>query len=151
MAVLDTSRPDWQDLGMRTTQAPLLLSTLERASLGAVARIYPPELVDEILLRYDRKEERRRALPARLMVYFVIAMGLFSASAYREVLHNLVDSLRQLRAWADHWQVPTRGGISVARQRLGVEPLRALFDAIARPMLLLITPDEANLGCECPG
>jgi hypothetical protein len=119
---------------MRTTQAPQLLSTLERASLGAVARIYPPELVDEILLRYDRKEERRRALPARLMVYFVIAMALFSASAYREVLHNLVESLRQLRAWADHWQVPTRGGISVARQRLGVEPLRALFDAVARPM-----------------
>ena len=119
---------------MRKTPAPQLLSTLERASLGAVARIYPAELVDEILQRYDRKEERRRALPARLMVYFIIAMALFSASAYREVLQNLVEGLRGLRAWADHWEVPTRGGISVARQRLGVEPLRALFDAVARPL-----------------
>ena len=112
---------------MRVTPAPQLLSTLERASLGAVARIYPAELVDEILQRYDRKEERRRVLPARLMVYFVIAMALFSASAYREVLQNLVEGLRGLRAWVDHWEVPTRGGISVARQRLGVEPLRARY------------------------
>lgn len=119
---------------MHTTPAPQLLSALERASLGAVARTYPAELVDEVLERFDRKEERRRALPARLMVYFVIAMALYSSSAYREVLQNLVEGLRGLRAWSDHWEVPTRGGISVARQRLGTEPLRALFDATARPM-----------------
>jgi len=68
------------------------------------------------------------------MVYFVIAMALFSASAYRQGLQNLVEGLCGLRAWVDHWEVPTRGGISVARQRLGVEPLRPLFDAVARPM-----------------
>ena len=96
---------------MRTTQPPGLLSTLEHAALGAVARLYPPKLVDQALDKWDREEERRRALPARLMVYFVIAMALFSDAAYREVLQNLVESLRGLRAWADHWQVPTRTGI----------------------------------------
>ena len=68
------------------------------------------------------------------MVYFVIAMALFSDAAYREVLQNLVESLRGLRAWADHWQVPTRTGISLARQRLSVEPLRELFKAVVQPI-----------------
>ena len=84
---------------MSTTHLPRLLSTLERAALGAVARVYPPELVDKALDTWGRKEERRRALPPRLMVYFVIAMALFSSVSYREVLQNLVESLRGVRAY----------------------------------------------------
>jgi len=119
---------------MRTKPPRQPLSTTERISLGALARVYPPETVDAILLSCDRKEERRRRLPARLMVYFVIALALWSGSAYREVMHKLVEGLRGLRAWPDGWEVPTNAGITLARQRLGVEPLRALFDATARPI-----------------
>ena len=93
VVALDTGGADWQDLGMRTAQAPRLVSTLERASLGAVARIYLADLVDEILQRYDRTEERKRALPARLMVYFVIAMALFRLRAQHEQrLAGVVDA-----------------------------------------------------------
>lgn len=119
---------------MRTKRPPQLLSALDRASLGALTRVYPPEVVDEILQRCDRKEERRRLLPARLMVYFVISLALFSGSGYREVMQKLSEGLRQLRAWVDHWNVPTGAALTIARQRLGAEPLRALFDAVARPM-----------------
>ena len=121
-------------MGMRRKQSPQTLSTTDRISLGALARVYPADVVDEVLQRCERKEERRRLLPARLMVYFVIALALFSGSAYREVMHKLVEGLRGLRAWADDWEVPTDAGITIARQRLGPEPLRALFDTVARPM-----------------
>jgi hypothetical protein len=121
-------------MGMRTRSPRQPLSTTERISLGALARVYPPETVDAILLSCGRKEERRRRLPARLMVYFVIALALWSGSAYRGVMHKLVEGLRGLRAWPQGWEVPTNAGITIARQRLGVEPLRALFDAVARPI-----------------
>ena len=117
---------------MRRKEPQQQLPTAERISLGALARVYPADIVDEVLEHCGRKEERRRLLPARLMVYFVIALALFSGSAYREVMHKLVEGLRGLRAWSDDWKVPTDAGITIARQRLGPEPLRELFDRVAR-------------------
>ena len=111
---------------MRTKRAQELLSALDRASLGALTRVYPPEVVDEVLLRCDRKEQQRRLLPARPMVYFVIALALFTGSGYREVMQKLSEGLRQLRAWVDHWEVPTGAALTIARQRLGAEPARVV-------------------------
>ncbi len=119
------------------------LSTTGRISLGALARVYPPPTGDEILLRWERQEARRRQLPARLMVHFVIALALWSGSADREVMHKLVEGLRGLPGWPDGGEVPTHAGITLARQRLGVEPLRALLDAAARPVA---TPRRTGRG-----
>ncbi len=110
------------------------LPTVQRISLGALARVYPADIVDEVLEHCEREEERRRLLPARLMVYFVIALALLSGSAYREVMQKVVEGLRGLRAWSDDWKVPTDAGITIACQRLGAEALRELFDRVARPM-----------------
>lgn len=138
MAALDTALVRWYDMGMRKKQPPQPMPTTERISLGALARVYPADVVDEVVRGCGRQEERRRRLPARLMVYFVMALALFSDSGYREVMHKLVEGLRGLRAWADGWEVPTDAGITLARQRLGPAPLRALFDRVARP---LATPE----------
>ncbi len=118
-------------------------STTGRISLGALARVYPPPIGDEILLRWERQEARRRQLPARLLVHFVIALALWSGSADREVMHKLVEGLRGLPGWPDGGEVPTHAGITLARQRLGVEPLRALVDAAARP---IATPRRTGRG-----
>ena len=43
----------------------------------------------------------------------------------------LVAGLQFARSWRKDWKIPTTGAISQARQRLGAEPLRALFERIA--------------------
>lgn len=68
------------------------------------------------------------------MIRYVIAMGLFFTESYEEVMRRLVGSLRKMGSWSDDWQVPTASAITQARQRLGVAPLRELFDRSAVPV-----------------
>jgi hypothetical protein len=50
----------------------------DRIALGVLTRVFPPELVDEVVVECGRLEQRSRLLPARVVVYFVLAMCLFS-------------------------------------------------------------------------
>ena len=66
-------------------------------SLGVIARIYRRDLVDDVLLETRSKEKRQRLLPARLVVYYVIALALFFGEAYEEVMRKTAaDFLRRL-------------------------------------------------------
>jgi len=60
------------------------------------------------------------------VVYYVIALGLFMETSYGEVLHCLIEGLNWLAG-----QKPARAvgktGITFARQRLGADPLEALY------------------------
>ena len=47
----------------------------------------------------------------------------------------LVAGLLFTGAWQKDWQVPTTGAIAQARQRLGAEPLRLLFERVERRRL----------------
>lgn len=78
-------------------------------------------------------EQRRRLLPARVVVYFVLAMCLFSGQGYEEVARLLTEGLRDKR-WRAAWKVPSTAAIWKARSRLGVEPVRELFAAVCRPV-----------------
>ena len=49
----------------------------DRISIGVLTRVFPPELVDEVIGVTGTREQRRRLLPARLVVYFVLALWLF--------------------------------------------------------------------------
>src|SRR6266542_851970 len=88
----------------------------DRVAIGALTSAFPPRLVDGVLAETGRGEQRRRLLPARMVVYYVLALALFADVAYLEVLRLLVQ----------------------ARARLGPEPLQVLFAKAARP---LATPD----------
>jgi hypothetical protein len=68
------------------------------------------------------------------MIRYVIAMGLFFAESYDEVMRRLVGNLRKLGSWVDDWQVPSASAITQARQRLGPKPLAALFDRACMPL-----------------
>ena len=81
-----------------------------------------------------RREKRRRLLPARVVVYFVLAMSLFFDDAYEEIIRKLVWGLDFLGVWRKEWSVPTTGAVSQARARLGEEPLRELFERVAVPV-----------------
>jgi Insertion element 4 transposase N-terminal/Transposase DDE domain len=103
-------------------------------SLGVIARIYRRGLVDQVLLETRSKEKRQRLLPARLVVYYVIALALFFGEAYEEVMRKMVGGLRLVSAWERAWKVPTASALCQARQRLGEEPLRQLFERAAAPL-----------------
>ncbi len=106
----------------------------DRISIGVLAGIVPRDLVDEVLAETKRTERRSRLLPARVMVYFTMAMCLFFDDDYEEVMRKLVGSLRWLGNWKDDWKVPTTGAISQARVRLGAAPLKLLFERVAVPL-----------------
>jgi hypothetical protein len=103
-------------------------------SIGVLTRLVHRDLVDDVLAETGRREKRSRLLPARVVVYFVLAMCLFCEDAYEEVMRKLVNGLRFLGTWRDGWRVPTTGAISQARQRLGEAPVRTLFERVAVPM-----------------
>jgi hypothetical protein len=112
----------------------------DRIGLGVLTRLVHRDLVDEVLAQTRRTERRRRLLPARVVVYFVLAMTLFFDDAYEEVMRKLVEGLRFLRSWDDDWQVPSSSALCQARARLGAEPLRELYSRIARPLAETGTP-----------
>jgi hypothetical protein len=80
-------------------------------------------------------------LPARLVLYFVVGMGLFSDASYEEVLRQLTEGLAWSGVGGDGspWVVPTKAAIFRARSRLGVEPLQALFEGACTPMASVMT------------
>ena len=73
------------------------------------------------------------------MVYFAMAMALFAEEDYEEVAARLTETLSSWGCWDDSWSVPTSGGITQARQRLGPEPLELLFGKVAGPVAGLLT------------
>jgi hypothetical protein len=99
-----------------------------------LTRTYPPALVDQVIAESGAQEQRHRLLPARVVVYYVLAMCLFSQVGYEEVARLLAEGLAWARRWRTSWQVPTTGAIARARARLGAEPLRALFRVAVRPL-----------------
>ncbi|MFJ9729367.1 transposase domain-containing protein [Streptomyces sp. NPDC101209] len=45
--------------------------------------VYPSSLVDRVVAACGRAEQRRRLLPARLVVYFVLAQALSSLAVWK--------------------------------------------------------------------
>jgi hypothetical protein len=106
----------------------------DRIAIGLLTRAFPPEAVDAAVAATDSGEVRSRLLPARVTVYYVLAMCLFSGQGYEEVMRLLVGGLEWMSRWRRAWTVPSTAAIAKARARLGAEPLRALFEATVRPL-----------------
>jgi len=103
-------------------------------SLGVVAKWFPRAIVDDVLARTGKCGQRQRDLPAHVMVYYVIALALFMQVSYGEVLRCLLEGLAWMRGGSEGTKVTGDSGISQARARLGVEPMRQLHDQIVRPL-----------------
>jgi hypothetical protein len=125
----------------------------DRISIGVLTRAFPPALVDEVVDVTGTREQRRRLLPARLVVYFVLALWLFRGRncGYGQVMAKLADGLyHQQRGadllagqldpdgWADagqgrRWRQPNISSLSRGRGKLGADPVRMLFEQVAGP------------------
>jgi len=103
-------------------------------SLGVVAKAFPAEKVRQILRQTGTESVRERALPAHVVVYYVIALSLYMRVSCREVLRCLLEGLEWLSKSGLKVQVAGKSGISQARGRLGVEPVSRLHDAVVAPV-----------------
>lgn len=104
-------------------------------SLGVLASAVPRDAVDEAIAVTGKQARRSDGrLPPHVMVYFVMALALFAEEDYEEVATLLTEALGSWGCWDGEWTVPTSGGITQARQRLGSAPLRELFAAVAAPV-----------------
>jgi len=106
----------------------------DHVSISVLTRVYPPAVVDAAIAATGKSEQRRRLLPARVVMYGVMAMALFSEDSYEDVMRRVVDGLSWLADWRTPCTVPTKAAISKARERLGTEPPMALFRSVVRPL-----------------
>ncbi|MFG2260813.1 transposase domain-containing protein, partial [Streptomyces mirabilis] len=77
--------------------------------------------MDAVLEETRALQRRVRLLPARVVVYFVLALALFEDCSYRAVWGKLTAGLVGLPLVSPH-----ASSLSRARRRLGAEPLRVL-------------------------
>ncbi|MEU9134276.1 IS4 family transposase [Kitasatospora sp. NPDC048540] len=96
--------------------------------LGELTQIVPFDMVDEVLAECGAVQERLRKLPARVVVYLLLAAALFEECGYPAVWSKLTGALGSL-------PIPkvTSTALWHARCRLGVRPLYALFDLLRGP------------------
>ena len=109
----------------------------DRIGIGVLARVFPPELVDRVVDEAGVREQRKRTLPARVVVYYLLAMVLFFQSGYGEVWNKLVAGLdwaRRFRARVELGMQPSPAAITYARQRLGWQVMARLLEETAGPL-----------------
>ena len=108
-------------------------------SLGVITKTFPLQKVRAVLAATGKASQRERDLPAHVVVYYAIALGLYMQSSYREVLRCLLEGVQWLLDPSVALKVAGNSGISQARTRLGWEPLQQLHDAVVKPIAVAAT------------
>ena len=78
-------------------------------------------------------------LPPHVTAYLTMGLWLFPEDDYTEVAAKVTGSLDRFGCWDASWSVPTSGGISQARQRLGRETLAEVFEQVVEPVGSMLT------------
>jgi hypothetical protein len=99
----------------------------QRMGLGILADFVPGGLVNEVLADTGRVQQRVRRLPARAVVWFILALTLFHGQGYRSVWRELT------HGDVEGTPTPSTSGLSQARRRLGVTPSAQLFARLRGP------------------
>lgn len=101
--------------------------------IAGLEKIIAPELVEQALKQTGKQSKRTCKLTNEVMIWVVLAMGLFTELPIRQVFK----ASRRLRKGEDS---PARSSLCVARQRLGSQPLVALHRLVVKPLATPQTP-----------
>ena len=112
-----------------TTTITVAAGVFAPGHLGELTRVVPFELADAVLEENGGRERRLRLLPSRVGVYFVLAMCLFPRPGYLGVWGKLTAALKGLGLAR-----PSARALRDLRRRIGVKPVRALFEVLAGPL-----------------
>ena len=99
--------------------------------LGLLEKIITTAEIQQVLENTGRINRRACTLTHEVMMWIVLAMGLFTELPIRQVF-------KQARRLQEKEKTPGRSSLCLARQRLGLEPVLRLFEQVVRP---LATPD----------
>lgn len=102
----------------------------EPAVFDQFAATLDPDWINECLLQTDKVSVRRRDMPAALVVWLVIAMGLFRNLSIAEVVAHL--GIRATSGREPRKRRLASSSIAEARDRLGAEPMEWIFHETAR-------------------
>ena len=103
-------------------------SVCEMDRLLGLTHVISVASVREALRETQRENERRCPLSYEVTTWVLLAMGVLTDLSIRSVYQHA----RRLHAGNT---IPTRSALCQARRRLGVAPLRALFQRVVRPLL----------------
>ena len=128
--------------GQCTLPADEMGRVLDR--LAGLEQVIRPEDIQQALAATGRVNSRRCPLTHEVVLWTVLAMGLFTDVPIRQVFKLC----RRLRKGAPS---PHRSSLCVARQRLGVAPVRHLFERTVRPLARPDTPGAFAFGLRLVG
>jgi hypothetical protein len=106
-------------------------SILDR--LEGLSKVIPPEVIEQALLQTGRDKQKACRLSNGVMLWIVLAMGVLTHLPIRQVFKHA----RRMRSGE---KSPSRSNLCEGRQRLGVEPVRRVFDLVVRPLATPQTP-----------
>ena len=112
-----------------TTAITVAAGVFAPGHLGELTRIVPFELADAVLEEEGGLEKRVRLLPSRCGLYFLLAMCLFPQSGYLGVWGRLTAGRR-----APGLPSPSAKALRDLRRRVGIRPVRRLFEILAGPL-----------------
>jgi len=101
--------------------------------LTALEQVISTTDIQQALMETGRVSSRACKLTYEVMMWIVLAMGIFTNLPIRQVFKHA----RRARISED---TPTRSALCVARQRLGLEPVRRLFERTVHPLATADTP-----------
>jgi len=122
-----------------TADAGILLDRLE-----GLSKVIPVALQEQALSETGRGQQRACPLSHRVMLWVVLAMGVLTHLPIRQVFKHA----RRMRPGD---KTPPRNSLCEARQRLGVAPVRRLFDLVSRPLATPATPGAFYKGLRLMG
>ena len=111
-------------------------------SASLLARVYPTDLVRQVLDEHGVNSQRVRSLPAVAMTYYCMALSLYPEAAYEDVFAVVAQGL----AWMQGNQaVPTvaKSSLSAARSKIGCAPLQVLHQRACVPLVVAAAQPEA--------
>jgi hypothetical protein len=112
--------------------------------IAGLVQVIRPEDLQQALAATGRVDSRPCRLTHEVVLWIVLAMGLFTDVPIRQVFKLS----RRLRAGE---RSPHRSSLCVARQRLGVAPVRHLFERTVRPLAHPETPGAFAFGLRMVG
>lgn len=97
----------------------------------ALAQALRPEWIRQALRGSGRESIRRRRLPAELTMYCMVLLCLHRRVSYVNLLEKLMGTWWTQQYW-DKAGPPCSAALTKARDRLGVEPFRVLYEHSSR-------------------
>lgn len=103
-------------------------------NIGVLTTRFPLDEIHEVLRTTGKASQRLRDLPAHVMMYYLVALAMYRQESSREVLRILLAGLQAIVGLAVDLEPAGKAAISRARSRLGMEPVKKLYDKLVVPI-----------------